>query len=45
MKLSMVLPVYNEGEKLREFFEELVTVVRLLEFDLEAVFVSATRRR
>jgi dolichol-phosphate mannosyltransferase len=40
MKLSMVLPVYNEGEKLREFFEELVTVVRLLEFDLEAVFVN-----
>jgi dolichol-phosphate mannosyltransferase len=40
MKLSMVLPVYNEGEELHGFFEELVSVVEALEFDLEAVFVN-----
>jgi dolichol-phosphate mannosyltransferase len=38
--MSMILPVYNEGPNLREFFEELMSVVKPLEFDLEAVFIN-----
>lgn len=30
MKMSMVLPVYNEAETLREFFGELVSAVEPL---------------
>jgi dolichol-phosphate mannosyltransferase len=40
MKMSMVLPVYNEAEALREFFGELIDAVEALGFDLEAVFVN-----
>lgn len=40
MKMSMVLPVYNEAETLRDFFGELVTAVEPLGFDIEVVFVN-----
>lgn len=40
MKMSMVLPVYNEAETLREFFLELVLAVEPLGFDIEAVFIN-----
>ena len=40
MKMSMVLPVYNEAETLREFFGELVSAVEPLGFDIEAVFIN-----
>jgi dolichol-phosphate mannosyltransferase len=38
--MSMVLPVYNEAETLRDFFIELLTAVEPLGFDVEAVFVN-----
>ena len=40
MKMSMVLPVYNEARTLRDFFGELVSVVEPLGFEIEAVFVN-----
>jgi dolichol-phosphate mannosyltransferase len=40
MKMSVVLPVHNEAEGLREFFDELVSVLDQLEFDLEAIFIN-----
>lgn len=40
MKMSMVLPVYNEAESLRDFFDELLSAVEPLDFDLEAVFIN-----
>ena len=40
MKLSLVLPVYNEAEDLREFFAELMACVGPLEIEVEAVFVN-----
>jgi len=40
MKMSMVLPVYNEAETLREFFGELIAAVEPLEFDVELVFIN-----
>ena len=40
MKLSLVLPVYNEAENLREFFIELMACVTPLELEIEAVFVN-----
>jgi glycosyltransferase involved in cell wall biosynthesis len=40
VKMSMVLPVYNEAESLRGFFGELVSAVEPLGFDLQAVFVN-----
>jgi len=38
--MSMVLPVYNEAETLRDFFGELMTAVDALGFDIEAVFIN-----
>jgi dolichol-phosphate mannosyltransferase len=38
--MSMVLPVYNEAETLRDFFGELVAAVEPLGFDIEAVFIN-----
>jgi dolichol-phosphate mannosyltransferase len=38
--MSMVLPVYNEATTLREFFRELMSAVRPLGFDIEAVFIN-----
>jgi dolichol-phosphate mannosyltransferase len=38
--MSMVLPVYNEAETLRDFFSELLVAVEPLGFDIEAVFVN-----
>ena len=40
MKMSMVLPVYNEGKTLREFFGELASAVEPLGFDLEVLFIN-----
>ena len=40
MKISMVLPVYNEAETLRDFFGELISAVEPLGFDIEAVFIN-----
>jgi len=40
VKMSMVLPVYNEAKTLREFFGELVSAVEPLGFDIEAVFIN-----
>jgi len=40
VKMSMVLPVYNEARTLRDFFGELVSVVEPLGFEIEAVFVN-----
>jgi len=40
MKLSMVLPVHNESDTLREFFSELLSVVENLGLDFEAVFIN-----
>ena len=40
MKLSMVLPVYNEAETLRDFFGELISAVEPLGFDIETVFIN-----
>ena len=40
MKMSMVLPVYNEAETIRDFFSELVLAVQPLDFDIEAVFIN-----
>jgi len=40
VKMSMVLPVYNEAATLRDFFGELVTAVEPLGFDIEAIFVN-----
>ena len=40
MKISMVLPVYNEAATLRDFFSELLAAVEPLGFDIEAVFVN-----
>jgi len=40
VKMSMVLPVYNEAATLRDFFGELLTAVEPLGFDIEAVFVN-----
>jgi dolichol-phosphate mannosyltransferase len=40
VKLSLVLPVYNEAENLRFFFDELLTSVDSLEMELEAIFVN-----
>ncbi len=40
MKMSMVLPVYNEAESLSDFFDELLSAVESLDFDLEAVFIN-----
>jgi len=40
MKLSLVLPVYNEAEILRVFFRELVECVEPLEMELDVVFVN-----
>jgi glycosyltransferase involved in cell wall biosynthesis len=40
VKMSMVLPVYNEADTLRGFFGELLTAVEPLGFDIEAVFVN-----
>jgi len=38
--MSMVLPVYNEAETIRDFFSELVLAVQPLGFDIEAVFIN-----
>ena len=40
MKMSMVLPVYNEAATLREFFGELVSAVEPLGFQIETVFIN-----
>jgi len=40
MKMSLVLPVYNEADGLREFFDELVSAVEPLGFDVEAILVN-----
>jgi glycosyltransferase involved in cell wall biosynthesis len=40
VKLSMVLPVYNEAETLRDFFGELISAVEPLGFDIETVFIN-----
>lgn len=40
MKLSLVLPVYNEAEDLHTFFVELMASVAPLELEIEAVFVN-----
>ncbi|MBD3873458.1 MAG: glycosyltransferase, partial [Acidobacteria bacterium] len=40
MKLSLVLPVFNEAENLRAFFEELLANLDSLEMELEAIFVN-----
>ena len=40
MKLSMVLPVHNEADTLREFFGELLSTVEVLDFDIEIVFIN-----
>ena len=40
MKMSMVLPVYNEAETIRDFFSELLSAVQPLGFDIEAVFIN-----
>ncbi len=40
MKMSMVLPVYNEAVTLRDFFGELLSAVAPLGFDIEAVFIN-----
>ncbi len=36
----MVLPVYNEAETLTRFFDELMTAVEPLEFDVEAILIN-----
>jgi dolichol-phosphate mannosyltransferase len=38
--MSMVLPVYNEAETIRDFFSELLSAVQPLGFDIEAVFIN-----
>ena len=38
--MSMVLPVYNEAETLRDFFAELISAVEPLGFDIETVFIN-----
>ena len=38
--MSMVLPVYNEAETLRDFFGELISAVEPLGFDIETVFIN-----
>ena len=40
MKMSMVLPVFNEAAMLSEFFGELMAAVERLDFEIEAVFVN-----
>jgi len=40
VKMSMVLPVYNEAETIRDFFSELLSAVQPLGFDIEAVFIN-----
>lgn len=40
MKMSMVLPVYNEAATLRNFFGELASAVEPLGFEIEAVFIN-----
>lgn len=40
MKMSMVLPVYNEAETIRDFFSELLSAVQPLGFDIEVVFIN-----
>ena len=40
MKLSLVLPVFNEAENLRAFFDEVLTSVDPLDMELEAIFVN-----
>jgi len=40
VKMSMVLPVYNEAETLRDFFGELISAVEPLGFDIETVFIN-----
>jgi glycosyltransferase involved in cell wall biosynthesis len=40
MRLSIVLPVYNEAETLGTFFDELISVVEPLEFDVEAILIN-----
>ena len=40
VKLSLVLPVFNEAENLRAFFEELLANLDSLEMELEAIFVN-----
>ena len=38
--MSLVLPVFNEAGSLREFFDELVSAVEPLDFDIEVVFIN-----
>ena len=38
--MSMVLPVYNEAETLRDFFAELISAVEPLGFNIETVFIN-----
>jgi glycosyltransferase involved in cell wall biosynthesis len=40
MKMSLVLPVYNEAETLRQFFNEVASALEGLEFDVEVVFIN-----
>jgi len=40
VKMSMVLPVYNEAATLCDFFGELVSAVEPLGFQIEAVFIN-----
>jgi len=40
MKLSIVVPVYNEEESLAHFYEELVKVLKSLKKDYEIIFVD-----
>jgi len=40
LKLSLVLPVFNEEKHLREFFTELITCLEGLEMNIETVFVN-----
>lgn len=40
MKLSMVLPVHNEADTLREFFAELLSIVEGLGLELEILFIN-----
>jgi dolichol-phosphate mannosyltransferase len=38
--MSMVLPVFNEAGSLRGFFNELISAVEPLDFDIEVVFIN-----
>lgn len=40
MRMSLVLPVYNEAQTLRAFFDEVILAVEPLELDVEVVFIN-----